>query len=131
VPFSEGRDKHPSRLVSRRDLTRVLRVSLSERLWCKVMEENEICLTAKVFSPCLYALLGTCTRECSRDHVDPATLNQPGFYYNCRVRLHLKQIQIFQTLRFIDPGNECTGQQRYVFDRRLDIKLEGYSQILA
>jgi hypothetical protein len=98
------------RLISKLELSRVLKYALSERLRSRVMLENEVCRRAKVFSPCLYALLGTCSRpECPRDHVDPSVL-----WYNNRVRIHLQQIQIFQTLHFINLGPEQGKQHRYV-----------------
>lgn len=101
------------RVISRLELSRVLKYALSERLRSRVMLENEICRRAKVFSPCLYALLGTCTRpECPRDHVDPSTLKLD--WYNNRVRIHLQQIQIFQTLHFINLGPERGKQHKYV-----------------
>jgi hypothetical protein len=98
------------RLVSRRDLSRVLKNSLGERLRGRVVQENEICRRAKVFSPCLNALQGNCTRiECPRDHVDLSNIEPE--WYNNRVRIHLQQIQIFQSLHFIRLGPDRGKQQ--------------------
>lgn len=99
------------RLVPQTELSQVFKQSLSERLRCRVMEENEVCRSAKVLSTCLNALEGSCQRsECPRDHVDPARLNPK--WYNDRVRIHLQQILIFQTLHSIDLGQERWWQQR-------------------
>jgi hypothetical protein len=104
------RGENGTRLVSRRDLSRVLKNSLGERLRGRVMQENEICRRAKVFSPCLNALLGTCTRvECPRDHVDLPAIKPE--WYNNRVRIHLQQIKIFQSLHFVRLGAERGKQQ--------------------
>jgi hypothetical protein len=106
-------EKDGKRSVSRRDLSHVLKNALGERLRARVMEENDICRRMRVFSPCLYALLGTCTRpECPRDHPDPAKLNPD--WYNDRVRIHLQQILIFQNLHFVNLGPERGKQQMYV-----------------
>lgn len=97
-------------LISRRELSRVIKRALSERLRSRVMLENEICLRAKAFSPCLHALLGTCPRpECPRDHADPSVSKLD--WYNHRVRIHLQQMQILQT---INLGSDRARQQRYV-----------------
>jgi hypothetical protein len=108
--FFRGADG--KRLVSRRDLSRVLKHSLGERLRSRVMQENEICRRAKVFSPCINAFLGTCaktTADCPRDHVDPVIMKPD--WYNNRVRIHLQQIQIFQSLHFVRLGAERGKQQ--------------------
>lgn len=108
-----SQEKDGKRSVPRRDLSRVLKTLLGNRLRCRVLEENQVCCRAKVFSTCLDALLGTCTNgECGRVHVDPAILN-PG-WYNDRVRIHLLQIQVFQTLHFVNPVPERDEQQMYV-----------------
>jgi hypothetical protein len=108
--FQGGHERH---LVSRGDLSRVLKQSLGERLRSRVMQENEICRRAKVFSPCLNAFLGTCTKspaDCPRDHVDLAGMKPE--WYNNRVRIHLQQIQIFQSIHFVRLGAERGKQQK-------------------
>jgi hypothetical protein len=107
-------EKDGKRSVSRGDLSHILKFYLGERLQSRIMEENDICRRAKVFSPCLNALLGTCARvDCPRDHVDPAILNPD--WYNLRVRIHLQQILIFQNLHFVNLRTE--RQRMYVAQR--------------
>jgi hypothetical protein len=102
--------------VSRVDLSRVLKTYLGERLRSRITEENDICRRAKLFSPCLNALLGTCVRtDCPRDHVDPAILNPD--WYNLRVRIHLQQILVFQNSHFVILGSERGKQRMYVAQR--------------
>lgn len=107
---------HDVRLVSQTEISQAFKNGLSERLRRRVMDENEVCRSAKIFSPCLYALEGSCQRpECPRDHVDPARLNQK--WYNDRVRIHLQQILIFQTLHSVDVDyQERWRQQRYLIN---------------
>lgn len=106
-------EKDGRRTVSRRELSGVIKNALGDHLRSKVTEENEICRKANIFSPCLYALLGSCTRaECHRGHPDPVMLNPE--WYNSRVRIHLQQILIFQNLHFVDMGLERGKQQMYV-----------------
>lgn len=114
VQFSEA--NHDIQLVSQTELSQAFKNSVSERLRRRVMEENEVCRSAKIFSPCLYALEGSCQRstsECPRIHVDPARLNQK--WYNDRVRIHLQQILIFQTLHSVYL-EERWWQQRYMIN---------------
>jgi hypothetical protein len=116
MPFFEQEQKDgisAKWLVSRGDLSYVLRNYLVERLRFRVLEESEICRRAKVFSPCLNHRLAACTREeCRLDHVDPGMLN-PAWYNHC-VRIHLQQILIFQNLHFVNLGLERGKQQMYV-----------------
>lgn len=108
IPFTE--DKDGKRTVSWRGLSHALKTYLSERLKHRVIEENQICRRAKLFSPCLDALVGSCSRfDCQRCHVSPATLTPR--WYNYRIRMHLLQIQIYQNLHFIDIGSE-EGRQK-------------------
>lgn len=102
------------RTVSNADLTRAFRSSLSERMRRRVMEENEVFRDAEFLSPCFNFLTGSChRRDCSRAHVAGATVTA---WYNTRVRMHLQQILIFQTLHCIDIGDNRWYQQRYVLN---------------
>lgn len=109
IPFIENQDG--KRTVSWSGLSRALKTYLSDRLRDKVVEENQLCRRAKIFSPCLDALIGSCPWgvDCWRGHVNPVTLT-PG-WYNGRIRMHLLQIQIFQNLHFINIGSE-KGRQK-------------------
>ncbi|KAK0443136.1 uncharacterized protein EV420DRAFT_1649415 [Desarmillaria tabescens] len=73
----------------------VLRRHLKER----IATENDECAKSKAFRPCLiFGVSGFCKRpECPEAHVSPSVIN-PG-YYNMRIRLHLQQILILQSLR--------------------------------
>jgi hypothetical protein len=103
-------------LVSNRELSHILRQSLCDRLHHRVQEENAICRRARTFSPCLtFAVFGNCNRpngvECPQEHSTSSYLNPES--YNVRVRIHLQQILIFQTLHSIAHPQEMAIQQRY------------------
>ncbi|KAK0245332.1 hypothetical protein EDD85DRAFT_895697 [Armillaria nabsnona] len=61
--------------------------------------ENNECARSKAFRPCLvFAVSGFCTQpDCPEAHVSPSVID--AGYYNMRIRLHLQQILIFQSLR--------------------------------
>ncbi|PBK59143.1 hypothetical protein ARMSODRAFT_1027641 [Armillaria solidipes] len=93
-----------------RDSDRNLRLPVLElrRLFCdalrghlkqRIAAENDECARSKAFLPCLvYAVSGSCKRpECPEAHVLPSAIH--AGYYNMRVRLHLQQILILQSLR--------------------------------
>ncbi|KAK0232768.1 hypothetical protein IW262DRAFT_22523 [Armillaria fumosa] len=73
-----------------------LRVHLKQR----ITVENDECAISKAFMPCLvFAVSGSCHRwpECPEAHVLPSAIHTG--YYNMRIRLHLQQILILQSLR--------------------------------
>lgn len=102
------------------------RRSLSDRLWLRVSQENDICRRAQSLSPCLtFTVYGYCNRqECPHEHVPAAALNADR--YNTRVRLHLQQILIYQTLHFMEPRSEQLLQQRwyYIINAKTNIHKE-------
>ncbi|KZP05197.1 hypothetical protein FIBSPDRAFT_843218 [Athelia psychrophila] len=115
-------DKDGYRSVSRNDISCVLKRYLTERLRHRVLEENELCKSAKSFQrpsyPCLDALVGFCkTPKCQQHHIRPADITIS--WHQTRVRLHLLQIQIFATLHFVDlgPGTQREDEQRYWIGR--------------
>ncbi|KAK0444957.1 uncharacterized protein EV420DRAFT_1721599 [Desarmillaria tabescens] len=74
---------------------RVLRGRLKQR----TDAENSECARSKAFLPCLvFAVSGFCRRpDCPEAHVSPSEID--AGYYNMRIRLHLQQILILQSLR--------------------------------
>lgn len=107
-------EKNGKLLVPGSELARVLKGALGERLRSRVMEENKICRAAAVFTPCPHGTMDACSQSnCPRDHFNPATMTPD--HYNERVRIHFQQIQIFQTLHFVDLGPERDANQRCVF----------------
>ncbi|KAG7450801.1 uncharacterized protein BT62DRAFT_928080 [Guyanagaster necrorhizus] len=74
---------------------RVLRGRLKQR----TDAENSECGRCKAFFPCLmFAVSGFCRRpDCPEAHVSPSVIDAD--YYNMRIRLHLQQILILQSLR--------------------------------
>lgn len=107
------RNDAESMLVSNWDLSQGFRRSLCDRLRRRVLEENEMCRKAQAFSPCLsFVVSGICNRTgCPQEHLRGTDLTLEWF--NIRVRLHLQQILIFQTLHSIDIGLELPRQQGY------------------
>ncbi|KAK0456957.1 hypothetical protein EV421DRAFT_103155 [Armillaria borealis] len=73
----------------------VLRRHLKQR----TASENDQCARSKAVLPCLvFAVSGFCRRhDCPEAHVSPSVID--AAYYNMRVRLHLQQILILQSLR--------------------------------
>lgn len=113
--FFQDKDGH--RTVSRNDASRVIRRYLTDRLRQRVLEENKTCRAAKSLQPsaypCIDALAGTCkTHGCQHAHIKPEDISLS--WYQNRVRAHLLQIQIYQTLHFIDlgPGTHREDEQR-------------------
>ncbi len=72
---------------------------LRDRLKQRTDAENNECARSKAFLPCLvFAVSGFCRRpDCPEAHVSPSVIDAD--YYNMRVRLHLQQILILQSLR--------------------------------
>ena len=98
------------------DLSRTLKATLSNRVRTRVMEETEMFMKARIFSPCLYFLAGSCrSTECTRTHV--GTLTVDTAWYNMRVQIHLKQIVLFQILHCVDIGDKRWYHQRYALER--------------
>ncbi|KAJ7479971.1 hypothetical protein B0H11DRAFT_1725402, partial [Mycena galericulata] len=89
-------------LITGSDLRLILRQSLSGRLVERVRVENEMCRMTKAFEgPCLtFAIYnGHCNRvHCPQEHIlsSPSQFNAQE--YNLRVRIHLQQILIYQSL---------------------------------
>lgn len=82
------------------NLREVYHQALKERLRLRVVQENEMCKRTRAFSPCLTFSIfeGHCNREnCPHEHASVPTREE----YNLRVRIHLQQILIFQTVQFI------------------------------
>ncbi len=83
----------------------VLRSHLKQR----TASENDQCARSKAFLPCLvFAVSGFCRRhDCPEAHVSPSVID--AAYYNMRVRLHLQQILILQSLR--ENNHEGVGSR--------------------
>ncbi|KZP15184.1 P-loop containing nucleoside triphosphate hydrolase protein [Athelia psychrophila] len=113
APFIE---KDGMRALSSHDLERALKKGLSDHLKVRVMEVHQLCRKARIFSPCLDALIGTCRRKgCRHGHFDSAALD--SLWYNDRVRLCILQIQIFQQLHFIDIGPDQGKERIYLVSK--------------
>ncbi|KAL4254519.1 hypothetical protein ABKN59_003247 [Abortiporus biennis] len=96
------------------DLTRILKYALKARLQARVQEQNKMCQEARVFEPCIsFAAFGQCQKGtlCPYSHVPPDDLNKD--YYHARLRIHLQQILIYQTLADIDSVMAQLGQRRF------------------
>ncbi|KAF9242380.1 hypothetical protein BU15DRAFT_43965 [Melanogaster broomeanus] len=106
----------PSRVtLSRSDMVSALRKYLAEHLCERVTAENELCFDAVVFSQCLpFIVNGHCNRiGCPQDHINLSALDTKQ--YNTRVRIHLQQICILQTMYSANPHLR-TGRQDCVLD---------------
>ncbi|KAJ6573822.1 hypothetical protein DFH09DRAFT_1361892 [Mycena vulgaris] len=91
-------------LLTGAELRMLFNQSLRDRLARRVRDENEMCRITKAFEgPCLtFALFnGHCNRgNCPQEHVLASSFNSQE--YNLRVRIHLQQILIYQSLHNID-----------------------------
>ena len=106
------------------DLARVFQDALHDCLWWSVSEENALCRKTPQMSPCMtFAVLGFCNRAgswCPHEHV-PSSAMSPE-WYNVRVRVHLQQVLIIQTLHSIE-------HRRNAVERRYAVCFSQISQI--
>jgi hypothetical protein len=86
-------------VVSTVALARMFRECLCDRLRHRVLQEDDMCRRAEAFSPCLgFGVYSVCNRpECPQVHVDTWSITPDWF--NLRIRIHLQQILIIQTLQ--------------------------------
>ncbi|KAG7450840.1 uncharacterized protein BT62DRAFT_1001654 [Guyanagaster necrorhizus] len=93
------RDSDSNLRLSVLELRGIFQDALRSRLRERTAAENDECARSKAFRPCLvFAVSVFCRRpECPEAHVSPSEIG-PG-YYNMRIRLHLQQILILQSLR--------------------------------
>ncbi|KAK0440419.1 uncharacterized protein EV420DRAFT_1650550 [Desarmillaria tabescens] len=98
-PRNLPRDSDSNLRLSVLELRGQFRYILRSHLQQRVAAENDECARSKAFAPCLvFAISGFCSRpECPEAHAPPSAMNID--YYNMRVRLHLQQILILQSLR--------------------------------
>ncbi|KAG7450843.1 uncharacterized protein BT62DRAFT_1001658 [Guyanagaster necrorhizus] len=98
-PRNVIRDSDLNLRLSVPELRELFQDALRSRLKQRTATENDECARSKAFMPCLvFAVSGFCRRpKCPEAHVSPLEIT-PG-YYNMRVRLHLQQILILQSLR--------------------------------
>ncbi|KAH9931251.1 uncharacterized protein B0H18DRAFT_929734 [Fomitopsis serialis] len=100
-------------LVLKSELHRLLQQALQERLCMKVREENDLCHRTHAFQVCLpFFTSGTCFRaECPQDHV--AAKDYGADSYNLRIRVHLQQIAIYNSVRTLENRFEQAQQHQY------------------
>ncbi|PIL29959.1 hypothetical protein GSI_07870 [Ganoderma sinense ZZ0214-1] len=100
-------------LIPRWELERLLKYVLKGRLTKRVNEENNILYGLRLLQPCLsYALSHRCNRvDCPRTHIDAQRYNADD--YNLRVRVHIIQILIYQTLYVVEHPFEQARHQRH------------------
>ena len=105
------------RTVSNVELSRTLKATLSDRVCMRVMEETDVFMTKVTsMSPCLDFLADSCDHaECTRAHV--GTLAVDTAWYNARVRIHLKQILVFQVIHCMNIDDKRWFLQRYALEQ--------------
>jgi hypothetical protein len=123
------RSSDDGHVVSSWVLARMFKRSLCERLRDKILQQEANCRGAQAFSPCLsFGVFGFCHRqECPQVHVDTWSI-QPD-WYNLRVRIHLQQILIVQTLMSAVTLQrwETTKLQWYVKDNQYQFNVVNFS----
>ncbi|KAF9033219.1 hypothetical protein BDZ89DRAFT_983953 [Hymenopellis radicata] len=99
--------------VSVEELQLQFRISLGSRLRARTEAASDACHQSKAFSPCLaYVVFRSCNRfNCPENHIAASGIG-PEFY-NQRVRVHLQQILIAQSLRENDHQDGQRRGQKY------------------
>ncbi|EJF58549.1 hypothetical protein DICSQDRAFT_172899 [Dichomitus squalens LYAD-421 SS1] len=131
-----AREMEQGTLVPRWELEKLVKHVLKVRLLKRVKEENDMCYSLRPLQPCLtHVVFRQCNRaDCLRDHVE--TERYDATSYNTRIRTHILQILIFQTLYAIENHHEHARHQRYWLRRLYEVlnppyyKL-GSSQLLS
>ena len=102
-------------LVNRWELEKLLKDVLKLRLLSRVNEEDKMCSGLPALQPCLsHAIYGHCNRMgCPFDHIDSERYDVPA--YNTRIRLHILQILIYQTLYYTENPREHAQRRRSDF----------------
>jgi hypothetical protein len=97
------------------ELTQIFHQAVREHLRRRVSEENELCrFKTPAFSTCLtFVVLGFCHRvACPQEHPSSASLTPD--WHKARIRVHLHQVLIYQTLHSVEDAAELNRQRRYV-----------------
>jgi len=86
---------------------------LGNRMRRRMVEENQECLRAKAFQPCLnFVINGVCHRNyCPRDHVARGSLDTE--HVNLRIRIHLQQILLIHRIA-VTVDSSIKDAQRWV-----------------
>ena len=94
------------------ELKQHFQTGMKGRLRSRIQEENQICLGAHAFTPCIsYAALATCRRgDCPQEHLLPS--EQTPEAYNIRIQLHLQQLHILATLASVEPSEGLRYEPR-------------------
>ncbi|KAI1785420.1 hypothetical protein LXA43DRAFT_132940 [Ganoderma leucocontextum] len=108
-----ARETDQGLLVPRWELERLFKHVLKWRLLRRVNEENDMLCSLRPLQPCLpYTVFRQCNRvDCPRSHVDAHHYNAAD--YNSRVRVHIIQILIYQTLYAVENLYEHARHQRH------------------
>jgi hypothetical protein len=108
-------------LLTGSELRAIFHRSLSGRLAERVKAENRLCRITKAFQgPCLtFAIFnGQCNRDiCPQEHILASSFSSQE--YTLRVRIHLQQMLIYQTLHKIDADD---SERRYKPPFKLTLK---------
>ncbi|KAI1785582.1 hypothetical protein LXA43DRAFT_1185708 [Ganoderma leucocontextum] len=107
-----ARETDQGLLVPRWELERLFKYVLKGRLLKRVNEENDMLYGLRPLQPCLsYTVFRQCNRvDCPRSHIDAQHYNTAD--YNTRVRVHILQILIYQTLYVVETPYERARHQR-------------------
>ena len=99
-------------LVPRWELDRLLKYFLKDRLLKRVKEEDTMLHTLRPLHPCLsYTVFRNCNRvDCPWTHID--VQHYDAVDYNIRVRVHILQILIYQTIYAVENPYKYVQTQR-------------------
>lgn len=117
------------------ELKSLIHDAIRDKLLQLVKDENEQCRKAPALSPCsTHAVVRTCTSNtCTAGHFDVQTLDKA--WYTARVRIHLQQILIYQTIAPLAPQEHkftITREQRSALGiRQIESTNSCCCQILA
>lgn len=116
-------DQHPALarstdcgcLISGWELAQFYPHALGDRLRRRVSSQNEMCRETRAFSaPCLsFMAFGNCYKDtdCPDEHISAHSLTVAWF--NTRIRIHMQQILIYQTLHSVVSAEEMAWQRRW------------------
>ncbi|TBU42438.1 hypothetical protein BD309DRAFT_866309 [Dichomitus squalens] len=115
--------------VSRWELQKLIKHVLKLRLLKRVREENKMCYGLHTLQPCLsHAVFRQCNRgNCTRIHVESERYDAAA--YHTRIRTHILQILIYQTLYAVENPYEHARHRWYWLQRLHDALYPPYYKL--
>ncbi|TBU23105.1 hypothetical protein BD311DRAFT_674657 [Dichomitus squalens] len=115
--------------VNRWELEKLIIHVLKLRLRKRVKEEDEMCYGLQLLQPCLpHAVFHQCNRtNCARIHIESKRYDAAA--YHTRIRIHILQILIYQTLHAVEDFHEHARHRRHWLRRLYDALYPPYYKL--